>query len=169
MCSLWLLPFARPLILVHCLPPDLTPTTGVGLKIAFDGTVLHGRKSGVGYYCEELLKAVATSFEEETRKLLCKCVPFTQESLREIIRSQKLRCVQHVLDIYGKEYSTHFADAIRKLRLEDRVTLKGVRGPVEIRALYAESVGENSVHGSDSPENAALEIAQFFTEADIVG
>ena len=38
-----------------------------------------------------------------------------------------------------------------------------------IRKLYAESVGENSVHGSDSPENAALEIAQFFTEADIVG
>ena len=38
-----------------------------------------------------------------------------------------------------------------------------------IRKLYAESVGENSVHGSDSAENAALEIAQFFTETDIVG
>jgi nucleoside-diphosphate kinase len=38
-----------------------------------------------------------------------------------------------------------------------------------IRKLYAESVGENSVHGSDSQENAKIEIAQFFTEADIVG
>ena len=38
-----------------------------------------------------------------------------------------------------------------------------------IRKLYAESVGENSVHGSDSQENAALEIAQFFTTADIPG
>jgi len=38
-----------------------------------------------------------------------------------------------------------------------------------IRKLYAESVGENSVHGSDSADNAALEIAQFFTEGDIVG
>ena len=38
-----------------------------------------------------------------------------------------------------------------------------------IRKLYAVSVGENSVHGSDSQENAALEIAQFFTDADIVG
>ena len=38
-----------------------------------------------------------------------------------------------------------------------------------IRKLYAESVGENSVHGSDSQENAQIEIAQFFTEADIVG
>jgi len=38
-----------------------------------------------------------------------------------------------------------------------------------IRKLYAESVGENSVHGSDSQDNAKIEIAQFFTEADIVG
>ena len=38
-----------------------------------------------------------------------------------------------------------------------------------IRKEYALSVGENSVHGSDSAENAALEIAQFFSEADIVG
>ena len=38
-----------------------------------------------------------------------------------------------------------------------------------IRALFAESFTGNSVHGSDSPENAKAEIAQFFTDADIVG
>ena len=38
-----------------------------------------------------------------------------------------------------------------------------------IRKLYAESVGENSVHGSDSADNAKLEIAQFFTDDQIVG
>lgn len=38
-----------------------------------------------------------------------------------------------------------------------------------IRKLYARSVGENSVHGSDAPETAALEIAQFFAGNDIVG
>jgi nucleoside-diphosphate kinase len=38
-----------------------------------------------------------------------------------------------------------------------------------IRKLYAESVGENSVHGSDSLDNAKIEIAQFFTDADVVG
>ncbi|MFN3584654.1 nucleoside-diphosphate kinase [Phenylobacterium sp.] len=38
-----------------------------------------------------------------------------------------------------------------------------------IRKLYAESVGENSVHGSDSLENAKIEIAQFFTDDEIVG
>lgn len=38
-----------------------------------------------------------------------------------------------------------------------------------VRKLFAKSIGENSVHGSDSAENAALEIQQFFAEADIVG
>ena len=38
-----------------------------------------------------------------------------------------------------------------------------------IRKAFALSVGENSVHGSDSKENAATEIAQFFCGNDIVG
>jgi nucleoside-diphosphate kinase len=38
-----------------------------------------------------------------------------------------------------------------------------------IRKLFALSMGENSVHGSDSLDNAKIEIAQFFDEADIVG
>ena len=38
-----------------------------------------------------------------------------------------------------------------------------------IRKLFAESVGENTVHGSDSAENAKAEIAQFFQDGDIVG
>ncbi len=38
-----------------------------------------------------------------------------------------------------------------------------------IRKLFAESIQNNSVHGSDSPENAKIEIAQFFRDEDIVG
>ena len=38
-----------------------------------------------------------------------------------------------------------------------------------IRKVHAKSVGENSVHGSDSADNAKMEIAQFFTDKDIVG
>lgn len=50
----------------------------------------------------------------------------------------------------------------------------GATNPAEaadgtIRKLFAKSIGENTVHGSDSEENAAIEIAQFFTEADIAG
>jgi len=41
--------------------------------------------------------------------------------------------------------------------------------PGTIRAEFAESIGENSVHGSDAPETAKQEIAHFFAEADIVG
>ncbi|WP_312164312.1 nucleoside-diphosphate kinase [Phenylobacterium sp.] len=38
-----------------------------------------------------------------------------------------------------------------------------------IRKLFALNVGENSVHGSDSLDNAKIEIAQFFTDDQIVG
>ena len=38
-----------------------------------------------------------------------------------------------------------------------------------IRKDFGESVEANSVHGSDSQENAAIEIAYFFAETDIVG
>ena len=41
--------------------------------------------------------------------------------------------------------------------------------PGTIRKEFALSMGENSVHGSDSPENAAIEIAQFFAGNEIVG
>ncbi len=41
--------------------------------------------------------------------------------------------------------------------------------PGTIRAEFAESVGENSVHGSDAPETAAAEIAYFFAGIEIVG
>ena len=50
----------------------------------------------------------------------------------------------------------------------------GATNPAEaadgtIRALFAESIEANSVHGSDAPETAAEEIKFFFTDAEIVG
>jgi nucleoside-diphosphate kinase len=41
--------------------------------------------------------------------------------------------------------------------------------PGTIRADFAESVGENSVHGSDAPETAREEIAFFFSGLELVG
>ena len=41
--------------------------------------------------------------------------------------------------------------------------------PGTIRAEFAESVGENSVHGSDAPETAAEEISFYFAGLEIVG
>ena len=37
-----------------------------------------------------------------------------------------------------------------------------------IRKLYATSLGENAVHGSDSGENAAIEIGFFFSESELI-
>ena len=52
--------------------------------------------------------------------------------------------------------------------------LMGATNPADaeegtIRKALAESIEANSVHGSDSDENAAIEIAHFFTEDEIVG
>jgi nucleoside-diphosphate kinase len=52
--------------------------------------------------------------------------------------------------------------------------IMGATNPAEaaegtIRKDFAESVEANSVHGSDSPENAATEIAFFFAQTEIVG
>ncbi len=41
--------------------------------------------------------------------------------------------------------------------------------PGTIRADFAESIGENTVHGSDGPDTARQEIAFFFSEDEIVG
>ncbi|MBR0657018.1 nucleoside-diphosphate kinase [Plastoroseomonas arctica] len=38
-----------------------------------------------------------------------------------------------------------------------------------VRKLFAESIEANSVHGSDSAENAAIEIAYFFAGCELVG
>lgn len=60
-------------------------------------------------------------------------------------------------------------DAVAKNR-----EIMGATNPSEaaagtIRADYAESIGENSVHGSDAPETAKEEIAFFFSDDEIVG
>ena len=52
-------------------------------------------------------------------------------------------------------------------------TIMGATNPAEaaegtIRSDYAESLGENTVHGSDSIENAAVEISYFFSQTEIV-
>jgi nucleoside-diphosphate kinase len=60
-------------------------------------------------------------------------------------------------------------DAVARYREVMGATNPANAAPGTLRQLFAESFTGNSVHGSDSPENAAIEIAQFFTDADIVG
>ena len=60
-------------------------------------------------------------------------------------------------------------NAIGKNREVMGATNPAEAAPGTIRALYAESLEANSVHGSDAPETAATEIAFFFSEDEIVG
>ena len=60
-------------------------------------------------------------------------------------------------------------DAIAKNREVMGATNPADAAPGTIRAEYAESVGENSVHGSDAPETAREEIAFFFSGLELVG
>ena len=59
-------------------------------------------------------------------------------------------------------------DAIQKNR-----TIMGATNPAQaadgtLRKLYASSIGENAVHGSDAPETAATEIAYFFAGTELL-
>ena len=76
------------------------------------------------------------------------------------------------------EFMTSAPVVVQVLEGDDAVAtyrrVMGATNPAQadegtIRKLYAESVGENSVHGSDSADNAKAEIAQFFTDDQIVG
>ncbi len=74
------------------------------------------------------------------------------------------------------EFMTSGPVVVQVLQGEDAVKryrdVMGATNPKDaaegtIRKAFSESVGENTVHGSDSAENAEIEIAQFFREEDI--
>ena len=76
------------------------------------------------------------------------------------------------------EFMTSGPVVVQVLEGEDAVSkyreVMGATNPEEaeegtIRKAYAENIGANSVHGSDSAENAVIEIKHFFTDDEIVG
>ena len=75
------------------------------------------------------------------------------------------------------EYMTSGPVQVQVLEGEDAVSkyrkIMGATNPVEaedgtIRKLYAESIEANSVHGSDSEENAKIEISFFFSGSELI-
>ena len=76
------------------------------------------------------------------------------------------------------EFMTSGPVVVQVLEGEDAIAkhreLMGATNPANaaegtVRKLFALSVGENTVHGSDAPETAGIEIAQFFSGNEIVG
>jgi nucleoside-diphosphate kinase len=60
-------------------------------------------------------------------------------------------------------------DAVAHLRRVMGATDVAKAEPGTLRALYGTSIEQNAVHGSDSPENAALELGFFFSQAELLG
>lgn len=58
------------------------------------------------------------------------------------------------------------ANAVAGLREAMGATDVAKAAPGTVRALYGTSIERNAIHGSDSPENAALELAFFFSAAE---
>lgn len=95
-------------------------------------------------------------------------------------QAEKFYEVHSARPFFGElvEFMTRAPVVVQVLEGENAVAryreVMGATNPADaaegtIRKLYADSVGENSVHGSDSLDNAKMEIAQFFTDAEIVG
>jgi nucleoside-diphosphate kinase len=58
-------------------------------------------------------------------------------------------------------------DAVNHMRTVIGATDPAEAAPGTIRKLFAESKGKNAIHASDSEENAAREVAFFFTEGEL--
>lgn len=59
-------------------------------------------------------------------------------------------------------------DAVPKLRGVMGATDPSKADEGTIRKLFGESIERNAIHGSDSPENAAIEISFFFAESELI-
>ncbi|HEX8393447.1 MAG TPA: nucleoside-diphosphate kinase [Longimicrobium sp.] len=101
----------------------------------------------------------------------------TQISLAQ---AQKFYEVHKERGFYGElvEFMSSGPSVVLALQADNAVSLWretiGATDPAEaaegtIRKLYAENKGRNAVHGSDSDENADIEIAFFFAGTELVG
>jgi len=95
-------------------------------------------------------------------------------------QAEKFYEVHKERPFYGElvEYMTSGPVVVQVLEGEGAVAkyreVMGATNPAQaaegtIRKLFAESIQNNSVHGSDSQDNAKIEIAQFFKDEDIAG
>jgi nucleoside-diphosphate kinase len=120
-----------------------------------------------------LIGKIVARFEEEGLRI---CAMRKQHlSLAE---AQGFYAVHAERPFFGElvEFMTRSPVVVMVLEGEDAVSrnreIMGATNPDDaapntLRALYAKDVGENSVHGSDSPDNANIEIAYFFRSTEL--
>jgi nucleoside-diphosphate kinase len=119
-------------------------------------------------------KIIAKFEENGLRVVASKRIRMTKEQAEAFYAVHKERPFYNSL----VEYMTSGPVVVQVLEGEDAVAknrkIMGATNPAmaeegTIRKEFAESVEANSVHGSDSAENAAIEIAFFFSKTEIVG
>lgn len=97
-----------------------------------------------------------------------------------LAQAQDFYRVHEARPFYGEltEFMSSGPVVVQVLEGEDAVALNrkvmGATNPADadagtVRKDFAESLGRNSIHGSDSADNAAIEIAYFFSESEITG
>ncbi len=108
------------------------------------------------------------------RVIASKRIHMTREQAEKFYEVHKER------PFYGElcDFMTSGPVVVQVLEGEDAVKknrdVMGATNPADategtIRKAFAESIEANSVHGSDSEENAKIEIAHFFKDEEIVG
>ena len=60
------------------------------------------------------------------------------------------------------------SDAVRAARMTIGATTPAEAAAGTIRGDYGLEIGRNLVHGSDSPENGQIEVANFFSDAELI-
>lgn len=122
---------------------------------------------------KNLIGAINSRFEQAGLKIVAlKMVQLTQQQAEGFYAEHKER------PFFGGlvEFMTSGPVCVQVLSGDNAIAhhreLLGATNPAEaepgtVRADYAESVGANAAHGSDSPESAAREIAYFFEPSEI--
>ncbi len=118
---------------------------------------------------------IIAMFEENGFNILAqKKLHLTKEQAQQFYLVHKERPFYNEL----VEYMMSGPCIAQVLEKESAVTenrkLMGATNPAEaeegtIRKLYGQNIEANAVHGSDSPENAQIEIAFFFSQTELVG
>ncbi len=124
------------------------------------------------------------------RNLTGKIIAMFEDAGLRVVASKRVQWTKaQAEDFYGVHKERPFFDDLvafmisgpivhQVLEGEDAVAknreIMGATNPADaeagtVRAEFAESIEANSVHGSDSEENAAIEIAQCFKDEEIVG
>jgi nucleoside-diphosphate kinase len=144
---------------------------------------------------KETIMAIQRTFsiikpDATKRNLTGKIVAKFEDAGLRVVASKRIQLtLAQAQEFYGVHKERPFFDELCEFMISEPIVVQvlegedaiaknrevmGATNPADaadgtIRKEFALSIGENSVHGSDAPETAAVEIAYFFSGLEIVG